>query len=176
VANWASTEVTCFNHFIGRLTQFYYNYFLETDASLDEGEIAMDADLEEDENAKIAAPCQIFCSQEPLPVCGSDGITYLNLCHLDAHNECRGTRIEKAHDGECPPHEHCVPDHNPTICHCNDGHVVCRPRIRCNNVFKPVCGTDGRTYQNACQLAVANACFNPDVRVCHKGPCHFGHP
>jgi hypothetical protein len=93
-------------------------------------------------------------------VCGSDGITYLNICHLDAHNECRGTRIEKAHDGECPPHEHCVPDHNPIMCHCNDGHVVCRPRIRCNNVFKPVCGTDGRTYQNACQLAVANACFS----------------
>ena len=34
-----------------------------------------------------------------------------------------------------------------------------------------MCGTNGITYSNTCQLASRTACLGYPVRVCHKGPC-----
>ena len=37
-----------------------------------------------------------------------------------------------------------------------------------------MCGTDGNTYSNMCQLGQARDCGNPDLEVKHQGPCHVG--
>lgn len=43
--------------------------------------------------------------------------------------------------------------------------------IVCPLVFDPVCGTDGKTYGNACLLAAENACNGTNVKIAHKGEC-----
>ncbi|XP_045031528.1 ovomucoid [Daphnia magna] len=110
----------------------------------------------------------VACPLNYRPVCGSDGKTYSNQCLLDAKS-MDGSVINKAYDGECNLDQkeyrpRCSPDENPIVCGCPCG-------IRCTDVFTPVCGTDGKTYRNECQLAVTNACADIPVRKCYDGEC-----
>ncbi|XP_069994966.1 turripeptide Pal9.2 [Penaeus vannamei] len=49
-----------------------------------------------------------------------------------------------------------------------DGLLTCH-RI-CPAVLRPVCGSDGRTYDNSCQLQEAR-CSDPSMEEVHPGPC-----
>uniref|UniRef100_A0A8D2NUU7 Ovomucoid n=1 Tax=Zosterops lateralis melanops TaxID=1220523 RepID=A0A8D2NUU7_ZOSLA len=40
------------------------------------------------------------CSDEDVPICGSDGVTYRSECRLCAYNAEYGTNVSKDHDGE----------------------------------------------------------------------------
>ncbi|XP_069940060.1 four-domain proteases inhibitor-like [Cherax quadricarinatus] len=55
------------------------------------------------------------------------------------------------------------------------GFVLSRPRTcdyYCPHVYSPVCGSDGNTYGNSCELSIA-ACRNPwiNLKEVHSGPC-----
>ncbi|CAG7731999.1 unnamed protein product [Allacma fusca] len=41
----------------------------------------------------------------------------------------------------------------------------------CSQIFRPVCGTDGRTYSNACLLQCRKRCCNPNLEIKHQGNC-----
>ena len=123
--------------------------------------------------------CRYNCFRPYSPLCGSDRKTYGNMCHLNTKNRLDNTRIRKIHDGTCRQ-QGCVHDAHPIMCVCNN----CRSNsascstssnpnhpVTCSNVNKSVCGTNGVTYRNACQLALRTACLGYPVRVCHKGPC-----
>ena len=65
------------------------------------------------------------------PLCGSDGKTYHNKCHLEREN-CQHKRTTSIkHHGEC----------------C--GTV-------CPTSYWPICGTDGKTYGSHCELGLEN--------------------
>lgn len=89
-------------------------------------------------------------------VCGEDGNTYDSACAASrAH-----VRVD--HEGECGTK--CFFDTECAIGEiCND-QSRCEPK-NCPEVYEPVCGEDGNTYDNACAAQVQH------VRVKSQGAC-----
>nr|CDJ84915.1 Proteinase inhibitor I1 and Protease inhibitor domain containing protein [Haemonchus contortus] len=71
------------------------------------------------------ANCPNSCDNIYNPVCGSDDITYTNMCHLKLAQCLQSTMMGLAYRGEC-----CSMD--------------------CPNNFSPVCDDQGVTHQNLC--------------------------
>nr|ACL36282.1 Kazal-type serine proteinase inhibitor 3 [Penaeus chinensis] len=110
-----------------------------------------------DEEITVAYPgecnsCDFGCSGLWDPVCGSDGVTYSNLCQLEIANCLNGGDISLSYPGECQA---------------KGGPCD----ILCTANYDPVCGSDGNTYGNACELEVADCKSDDDITLAHSGPC-----
>lgn len=64
---------------------------------------------------------------------------------------------------KCGSREHCSLDAR--------GVAVCGCGPECEPAVRPVCGSDGRTYDTRCHLDRASCLDNRDVRVAYTGPC-----
>jgi hypothetical protein len=108
-----------------------------------------------------------YCLTLNQPVCGIDSMTYPNDCVLELSN------ITKACDGKCPcKSDFCWSDDNCNEkqfcefegCAAETGKCTIAPEI-CYDLYEPVCGCDGRTYSNDCEIKRAR------VSKAYDGTC-----
>jgi len=109
------------------------------------------------QGACLAGEKNCACSDPYLPVCGTDGSTYGSACEAACHG------VEVSHQGACTGAA-CATDADcPAGTSCRQGQ--CRPACDCPSDYRPVCGSDGLTYFNDCELTCAG------VEPAHPGPC-----
>ncbi|NXS98306.1 IOV7 protein, partial [Jacana jacana] len=108
----------------------------------------------------------VACPRILKPVCGSDSFTYDNECGICAYNAEHHTNVSKIHDGECRQIVTLDCNRYPTTT-TEDGKVL----VSCPRILKPVCGTDGNTYDNECGICAHNGEHRTHVSKKHNGKC-----
>ncbi|CAG9816696.1 unnamed protein product [Phaedon cochleariae] len=114
------------------------------------------------------------CPAEFEPVCGSDGISYSNACKLQ-QEACKHRRgITVLYNGPCNGCENKKCDFYSTCENdgATEGKCVCPESctdVKLNN--GTVCGTDGVTYTNECELQITSCKTKQFVILAYKGNC-----
>uniref|UniRef100_A0A8C9RLP8 Agrin n=1 Tax=Scleropages formosus TaxID=113540 RepID=A0A8C9RLP8_SCLFO len=110
--------------------------------------------------------CPTECVDTNQPVCGSDGLTYSSECELHVRACTRQLDLKVAAQREC---ESCGG------VACGWGARCVRNRCECptchGEPFGPVCGSNGVTYDNACELQVASCNLKKNIKVARAGGC-----
>uniref|UniRef100_A0A670Z176 Agrin n=1 Tax=Pseudonaja textilis TaxID=8673 RepID=A0A670Z176_PSETE len=109
--------------------------------------------------------CPTECVASSQLVCGTDGNTYGSECELHVQSCIQQVSIEVAAQGSCT----C----GATVCSfgakCMDGHCLCPPCEQ--QPLSRVCGSNGVTYSNECELRLAACQQKEELEVEKRGPC-----
>ncbi|KAL5014686.1 hypothetical protein ScPMuIL_008956, partial [Solemya velum] len=148
-------------------------------------------DLCKNHQCDLGAECRVrgnkpkcvcpHCSDAFEPVCGSDGRSYTNECHLRYENCEKKTNIRIAHSGLC---DGCQDQRCEfyAVCESDGKQASCVCPTDCVRTQAKVCGTDGKTYMNECKLRVASCRQQKFIKIstigecdlCAGKPCKFG--
>ena len=132
------------------------------------------AECQRDERSAKGFKCVCPSSslEDQSKVCGTDGRTYTNRQVLQRESCLFEVKVSVLYSGiclpcrgrECSHHAECVARGNQGICQCP---------TKCPDDIKPrtVCASDGKTYNNECELKRASCLQQKPLQVKHKGPC-----
>jgi len=111
--------------------------------------------------------CRLFCTRIYKPVCGSDGKTYANKCAFNAKKCTKNlNELEISYYGRCKKFEKV----GGLIQKKNLGENGAGQFCPCPRIYRPVCGSDGKTYPNECLLK-CKAKSNEDLTLAFDGKC-----
>jgi effector-binding domain-containing protein len=110
--------------------------------------------------------CPEICTQHYKPVCGDDGNTYSNKCVMKAKACGTGNNIEMLHQGEC---ENAKPVFEAIEAE-EDGYKDECAKF-CTQEYRPVCGNDGKTYSNKCNMKKTACKEGRKIIVQSNGAC-----
>uniref|UniRef100_A0A8C3LAK7 Agrin n=1 Tax=Chrysolophus pictus TaxID=9089 RepID=A0A8C3LAK7_CHRPC len=110
--------------------------------------------------------CPTECVPSSQPVCGTDGNTYSSECELHVRACTQQKNILVAAQGDCKSCGSTVCSFGST---CVGGQCVC-PRCE-QQPLAQVCGSDGLTYDNRCELRAASCQQQKSIEVAKMGPC-----
>merc|ERR1712126_673880 len=85
------------------------------------------------------------------PVCGTDGKTYATKCVMECQRCKQGTDVTVASQGKCSEEKGQLL--NRAFRNLN---TDCKEKCVCHRILSLLCGSDGKTYTNKCELDCEN--------------------
>jgi agrin len=128
-------------------------------------------------NGKPVCVCNSQCDSYGSPVCGSDNKTYANYCLLRKKACFSSSSIRWLNYGRCVEASACDKISCPLDKRCaidQHGQPTCVCIDECLYNQCPVCGSDGFTYNNECELQKQSCTTNRNVTMTHRGKCNQG--
>ncbi|CAL4100024.1 unnamed protein product, partial [Meganyctiphanes norvegica] len=116
--------------------------------------------------------CTTECPDDYEPICGTDGITYPNMCTFII-SLCRNPQLQIKYLHPCSGDE--GSDEAKMITYDEPGKLKTKKNddhctTECPDDYEPICGTDGITYPNMCTFIIS-LCRNPQLQIKYLQPC-----
>ncbi|CAI4227286.1 unnamed protein product [Auanema sp. JU1783] len=122
--------------------------------------------------------CSEQCSLKYDPVCATDGKTYSNECVMKVSSCKQEQTLEVFKRGKCEdiqtPCKNIVCSHGSECQIRNETYASCECEASCTQVMKPVCATNGLTFDNQCELRRYACEQKSRIHVKHQGTCGIG--